>query len=113
MLNKLTGLAGAVATLLAIVAPFLTGMDMNFGVVLVILGLIAGIGLSDEGMPKMGLATVALPVAAAALGGLPEFGDKLGGIAMGWGMACAGSFVMGVAIRAVKRAIATFTGLAK
>jgi hypothetical protein len=111
MLNKISGLSGALATLLAIVAAFVAIPNLDVGVVLVVLGIVAGIGLSDDGMPKMGMATIALPVAATALATLPSLGTQLGAVASGWGLACAGSFACGVAIRAVNRMIATVKGL--
>jgi hypothetical protein len=111
MLNKISGLSGALATLLAIVAAFVTIPNLDTGVVLVVLGLIAGIALDDDGMPRMGMGTIALPVAAAALGTLPALGTQLGAIATGWALACAGAFACGAAIRAVNRMIGSVKGL--
>lgn len=113
MLNKIAGLAGAAATLLAIVAGFVEIPNLQVGVVLVVLGLIAGSTLADEGMPRMGMATIALPIAATALATLPALGTQLGAIANGWALACAGAFACGAAVRAVKRTMDTLTSLGK
>lgn len=113
MLKKITGLAGALGTLLAIVAGFVAIPNLQIGVVLVVLGLIAGIGVDDDGMPRMGMGTIALPVAATALATLPALGTQLSAIAGGWALVAAGAFACGVAIRVVKRAIDSFTGLGK
>jgi hypothetical protein len=112
MLNKVTGLAGALAVLLAIVAGFVEIPGLNASLAILALGMIGGITLSDDGMPKVGMATIALPVSAAAMASLPTLGTQLGGMLGGFAIAAAGSFAVGLTIRAVKRAIDSFKGLA-
>lgn len=112
MLNKITGLAGALAVLLAIVTAFVPMAGLNTALILLFLGMVRGIDIPDEGMPRMGLAAIALPVAAAAMGNIPALGTQLGAMLGGLALAAAGVFAVGAVIRAVKTSIAAVKGLA-
>jgi hypothetical protein len=111
MLNKVCSLAGALGILLAIVGGFVAIPNLNAGLALVVLGIIAGITAPDESVPRTGMATIALPVAATALAAIPMLGEQLAGVATGLAAVAAGSFSCSVLIRVVKMAIASFTSL--
>ena len=72
MLQKIGGLARIIATLLAIVAGLvaLPG-NLNVPLVLVVLGLIAGLVYAAEDAGRLFLVVLVLPVVGAALGVIP------------------------------------------
>jgi hypothetical protein len=111
MLNKVCSLAGALGIVLAIVGGFVAIPNLNAGLALVVLGIIGGIATPDEGVPRTGMSTIALPVAATALGTIPMLGEQLAAVATGIGTLAAGAFSCAVLIRVVKLAMASFTGL--
>jgi hypothetical protein len=77
MLNKLSGLARALYILLAIIAGFVALSMMNVALVLVVLGLIAGISMPRERMVLAAAVVIALPIVGGALGLIPAIGAKL------------------------------------
>lgn len=111
MLNKVTGLAGALAVLLAIVVAFVPMAGFNAALAILFLGMVRGIDVPDDGMPRMGLAALALPVAAAAMTSIPALGTQLSAMLGGLALAAAGVFAVGAVIRAVKNSIAAIKGL--
>jgi hypothetical protein len=111
MLNKVTGLAGALGVLLAIVTAFVPIAALNTGLVLVVLGMIRGITVEDEAMPRMGIAAIALPVAGGVMATLPALGTQIGALLGGLAMLAASVFAVGVVIRAVKTSLAAVKGL--
>ena len=67
MIDKIAGLARLVATLLAIVAGFVAiPVTVNVALVLVILGLIAGLKYKPEQTVGLILVLVALPIVGSA-----------------------------------------------
>ena len=81
MLKKISGLARALYILLAIVAGFVTLGAMDVGLVLVVLGLIAGLSMPRDRMVLAAAAVIALPTVGAALGHIPAVGAQLTAIA--------------------------------
>ena len=66
MLTKIGGLARAIAIILAIVAGFVALTMMNVPLVLVVLGLIAGLAMPDERMVLTAAIVIALPIVGTA-----------------------------------------------
>ena len=112
MLTKVTGLAGALATLLAIVTAFMPMEGLNVALVLLVLGMIAGISTADDMVMRIGVAALALPVAGAAMAALPMLGTQLGAMLGGFAIVAAGAFGVAVTIRMVTRGIGAVKGLA-
>ena len=98
MLNKIGGLARALYILLAIVAGFVALGTMNVALVLVVLGLIAGISMPKERMVLAGVAVVALPLVGAALGQIPTVGPQLTAVCANLAIGVAGAFATALAI---------------
>ena len=98
MLNKIGGLARALYILLAIVAGFVALGTMNVALVLVVLGLIAGISMPRERMVLAGVAMLALPIVGGALGTIPAVGTQLTAVCANLQMGVAGAFAMALAI---------------
>ena len=100
MLQKIGGLARIIATLLAIVAGLvaLPG-NLNIPLVLVVLGLVAGLAYAAEDAGRLFLVVLVLPVVGAALGVIPEIGDRLNAVALNIALAAAGAAATVIALR--------------
>lgn len=98
MLMKISGLARALYILLAIIAGFVVLGTVNVALVLLVLGLIAGISMPRERMVLAGVLLVALPIMGTALGQISSIGAQLGAITGNLQMALAGGLATAVAI---------------
>jgi hypothetical protein len=111
MLDKISGLARALYILLAIVAGFVAIGTMDVALVLLVLGLIAGLSLPDDRM-VLALATlIALPIIGAALTHIPTIGAQLNAVALNLQVGIAGAVATAVAIRLFHLAMDGVTGL--
>lgn len=111
MLDKVSVAARLLNIIVAVVAGVvaLPGIDVNL--VLIILGLIAGISMKDEHFVPMMVAVVALPVMAAILTGIPSVGAQLGAIFANFSVGVAGSVAMAFALGTIRYAKADGSGL--
>jgi len=98
-MNKIIALARATAIILAVVTGFVAIASLNVPLVLVSLGLIAGLGYGEEDMTKLVLTVLVLPISGAALGTLPSVGAQLGGIATNLAVVIAGAAATVLACR--------------
>ena len=98
MLNKVSGLARSLYIVLAIVAGFVALGTMNVALVLVVLGLIAGISLPMERMVLAAVTIIALPILGAALITIPMVGPQLAAVMGYLQIGMAGSFTMAMLI---------------
>ena len=112
MLTKIGGLARAIAIILAIVAGFVALTMMNVPLVLLVLGLIAGLALPDERMVLTAAIVIALPIVGTALTQLPTVGTHLAAVAANLQMAMAGALAMGIAIRLYRLTMDGLMGVA-
>jgi len=99
MLMKIGGFARALAIILAIVGGFVTLNMMDVPLVLVALGLIAGLAMTDERMLLATATVIALPIIGTALTQIPAIGAKLDAVALNLQMAMAGSIATAIAIK--------------
>lgn len=99
MLTKIGGLARALAIILAIVAGFVALNMMNVPLVLLVLGLVAGVALTDERMVVNVALVIALPIIGTALTHIPTVGAQLNAVALNLQMAMAGAVATAMAIR--------------
>lgn len=113
-MNKLSGLARALGILLAIVAGIVAiPGGLNIALVLVVLGLIAGITTPDDRFVTVLLYVLVLPLIGTALGNIPAIGDKLSAMAGGLALLAAGAAATGVACRLYKLVMDDVKGLTK
>ena len=77
MLNKVSSLARVVGIVLAIVAGFVALGTLDTTLVLVVLGLIAGLSLTADRMVLTGVMVLVLPAVGAALAIIPGIGAQL------------------------------------
>ena len=112
MLTKIGGLARALAILLAIIAGFMALNMMNVPLVLVVLGLIAGLAMPEDRLVLSTVTLVALPIIGTALTNIPTVGANLNAIALNIQMALAGSLATSVALRLYHMTMDGVMGLA-
>jgi len=97
-LKKIGGLARALYILLAIVAGFVALGTMDVALVLVVLGLIAGLSMPRERMVLAAALAIALPIIGTALGHIPMLGAQLTAICANLQLGVAGALASAVAI---------------
>ena len=99
MLMKIGGLARAIAIILAIVAGFVALTMMNVPLVLVALGLIAGLAMPTDRLVLTTVTLIALPIIGAALANIPTIGAQLAAVCANLQLAMAGALATTIAIR--------------
>ena len=99
MLMKIGGLARAIAIVLAIVAGFVALNMMNVPLVLVVLGLVAGLATPEDRVTMTAVTLIALPIVGAALTHIPSVGAQLNNVALNLQMAMAGALATVIAMR--------------
>ena len=111
MLNKISGLARTLYILLAIVTGFVALGAMPVALVLVALGLVAGITLPRERMVLAAATILALPTLGAALEKIPAIGTQLNAVMMNLQLGMAGAFAMAMVLILYELAMDGVTGL--
>jgi len=99
MLMKIGGLARALGILLAIAAAFVALGTMNIPLLLVVLGLIAGLAMPEERLLTALAAVIALPILGTALSQIPTVGAQLNAVALNLQLAMAGAAATALAIK--------------
>jgi hypothetical protein len=111
MLMKISGLARALYIVLAIVAGFVAVSMMNVPLVLVVLGLVAGIGMSKENYVPAAATALVLPILGTALSQIPAVGAQLNAVAGNLQMGVAGALASALAIVLYHLVVGGVTGL--
>ena len=111
MLNMVSGLARTLYIVLAIVAGFVALTMMNVPLVLVVLGLIAGLTLPPERQVLAGVTVIALPILGAALTHIPAIGEQLAAVTANLQLGVAGAVTTALAIRFYGLAMEGIPGL--
>jgi hypothetical protein len=112
MLMKIGGLARALYVILAIVTGFVALSMMNVPLVLVVLGIIAGLAMQQDKMVLAAITVVALPMVGAALGNIPGVGTQLTAVCGNLQLGVAGAFATALAIFLYQTVMASLMGLA-
>ena len=110
-MNKIIALARAAAIILAVVTAFVAIANLNVALVLVSLGLIAGLGYGEDDMTRLVLTVLVLPVAGAALSTIPTVGAQLEIVATNLAVVVAGAAATVLAIRIFNVVKDDLTGL--
>ena len=111
MLTKIGGLARALAIVLAVVAGFMALNMMDVPLVLVVLGIIAGLAMTDDRVLMATATVIALPIIGAALTHIPTIGAQLNAVAGNLQLAMAGALATTLAIRLYHLTMDGVTGL--
>src|SRR3954469_16602367 len=112
MLNKVCGLARALYILLAIVAGFMALGTMDVALVLVALGLVAGVAMHKENYVPAAATAIALPIIGVALGHIPSIGGQLTAVTANLQMGVAGALASALALVLYKLVMDGVTGVA-
>lgn len=114
MVGKIAGLARLIATLLAIVAAFVPAAMANFNIalVLVVLGIIAGLGYAADQAVRLFLVVLVLPAVGSALSNIPAIGAQLNAVAVNIALAAAGVAATVIAMRLFNNSKDDVAGLA-
>lgn len=100
-MNKIYAAVRVLGLLLAIVAAFVAIPNLNVAAALVILGVIWGLGATEETAPRLLIGALVLPVIVVALANVPEIGAYLGAIATNLGLSVAGAAATVIGTRIV------------
>ena len=112
MLMKIGGLARALYVILAVVAAFVAIDMMNGPLVLVVLGLVAGLAMQADKMVLAAVTVVALPMVGTALGHIPAVGAQLTALCGNLQLGVAGAFATALGIFLYQTIMASMMGLA-
>ncbi|HEY4071155.1 MAG TPA: hypothetical protein VGM04_06325 [Sphingomicrobium sp.] len=111
MLTKVSGLARTLYIVLALVAGFVALGTMPVALILVALGLVAGISLPKERMVLAAATILALPTIGAALAKIPAIGEQLNAVALYLQLGMAGAFAMAMVLILYELAMEGITGM--
>ena len=111
MLKKIGGLSRALYIVLAIVAGFVALSMMDVTLVLVVLGLVAGLAVPRERMVLLAALVIALPIVGTALAHIPTIGAQLTAVCGNLQMGAAGSLATALAIMLYELVMEGVTGL--
>jgi hypothetical protein len=98
MLNKVSGLARALYIVLAIVAGFVALTMMDVALVLVVLGLVAGLSTPRDRLVLAAATIIALPIIGTALGHIPMIGAQLAAVCGNLQLGICGAFTTALAM---------------
>lgn len=113
MLGKVARLARALAIVLAVVAGFVAIPNLNVAMVLVVLGLVAGLAYDDDSATRLVLTVLVLSLVGSALSTIPGIGSQLGAIAANVALVGAGAVATVLAVRLFGLVKNDLAGLAK
>ena len=99
MLMKIGGLARALAIILAIVAGFMVLNMMDVPLVLIVLGIIAGLAMTEDRILLSTATVIALPIIGTAMAHIPTIGAQLNAVMLNLQLAIAGALATTIAIR--------------
>ena len=111
MLNKISGLARALYIMLAVITAFVALGMMNVALVLIVLGLIAGITMPRERMVLAAATVIALPIIGTALTNIPTIGAQLNAMALNLQLGIAGALASAIAIQLYQLAMDGIMGI--
>ncbi len=112
MLNKVAGLARAIAILIAIVAAFVPALPAQVPLVLLLLGIVAGFGYGDGDFTRVVVVALGLGIAGPAMLAIPQIGGYLAAIFGGVGIAVAGIIATRIIIRLYELVVGDLKNLA-
>ena len=111
MLQKISGLARSLYIVLAIAAGFVPMGGMNVALVLVVLGLIAGISMPRDRMVLAAATVIALPLVGAALANIPTIGEQLSAVMTNLQLGVAGALASAMVLFLYELTMEGVTGL--
>lgn len=110
-MNKVSGLARALYIVLAIIAGFIALGGLDVALVLLVLGLIAGITMPRERLVLAMAAVIALPLVGEALTHVPTIGAQLNAVMANLQLGIAGAATSALTIMLYGLVMEGVTGL--
>jgi len=110
MLKKVAGLARALGLILALVAAFVA-IPAPVPLILVVLGLVAGLAYNSDDIIRLALVAIALPVAGAAVGTIPQLGPQLSAALANAVLAVGGALATRLVLRFYELVVGDVKGL--
>src|SRR5205814_8039386 len=98
MLTKISGLARALYILLAIVAGFVAIGGMDVALIIVVLGLIAGLSMPEDRLILASVIAVVLPIVGASVAHIPTIGAQLAAVTGNLQLGVGGALASAIAI---------------
>jgi hypothetical protein len=111
MLHKISGLARSLYILLAIVAGFVALGGMDVALIIIVLGIVAGLGMAQDRYVMAGVTAIVLPIVGTALGHIPTIGAQLTAVTGNLQMGVAGALASAMAIVLYNLVLEGVTGL--
>ncbi len=111
MLTTVGGIARTLYIVLAIVAGFVALGALDVPMILLVLGLVAGLALAEERYVLAAATLLILPIVGAALAHLPVIGNQLNAVAGNLQIGVAGALATALAVGFFNLAVAGVTGL--
>jgi hypothetical protein len=111
MLQKISGLARSLYIVLAIAAGFVAIGGLNVALLLVVLGLIAGVTMPRDRMVLAAAAVIALPMVGTALTNIPTIGTQLSAVMTNLQLGIAGALASALVIFLYELTMEGVTGL--
>ena len=111
MLDKISSLARAAGIVLAVVAGFVALGTLDTVLVLVVLGLIAGLSTGEGRIVVTGVMVLVLPAVGAALMAIPMIGTQLSAVAGNIATVGAAALAVAIALALFNRVKGDFGGL--
>ncbi len=112
MLNKLCGLSRSLYIVLAIVGGFVALGGINVALLLIALGLIAGVAMPETRYVPAAATVIALPIIGTALSHIPMIGAQLNAVTANLQMGIAGALASALALVLYHLVVDGVTGLA-
>ena len=112
MLTKVSGLARALYIVLAIVTGFVALGTVDMALVIVVLGLIAGVSMAQDRFVLAGVCAIVLPIIGTALAHIPMIGTQLTAVTANLQLGVAGQLASALAIFLYGLVMEGVTGLA-
>lgn len=110
-MEKIGGLATALAVVLAVVTGFVAIPGFDAALIILVLGIVGGIAADQDGAVRMYLAVLVLPAVGAALMAIPAVGEYLNAIFNNLGVAAAGVSATLVVRKVIEVVMGTVSGL--
>ncbi|TNE45768.1 MAG: hypothetical protein EP341_10425 [Sphingomonadales bacterium] len=110
-MEKIGGLAGALGVVLAIVAGVVNIPGLDVALIILLLGVVAGVAAPQDGAVRIFLGVLVLPAVGAALAGVPAVGGYLDAIFGNLAVAAAGVATSLVARRVYEMVMSGVKGL--
>ena len=112
MLNKVAGLARAIAILIAIVAAFVPNLPAQVPLVLLLLGIVAGFGYGEGDFTRVVVIALGLGIAGQQMPAIPQVGGYIAAIFANVLIAVAGVIATRIIFRLYEVVVGDLKGLA-